>query len=88
MTPKYVNEAPGLELHRFNWLQDDEIGELNIKWNWLVGEYENPPIDVKNVHWTLGGPYFNEYKNSDFSEEWNKENKCMQFCHQKTLVNG
>ena len=84
MTPKYVNEAPGLELHRFNWLQDNEIGELNIKWNWLVGEYENPPIDVKNVHWTVGGPYFNEYKNSDFSEEWNKENKCMQFCQQKT----
>jgi hypothetical protein len=88
MTPKYVNDAPGLELHRFNWLQDNEIGELNIKWNWLVGEYENPPIDVKNVHWTVGGPYFNEYKNSDFSEEWNKENKSMQFCHQKTLVNG
>jgi hypothetical protein len=36
----------------------------------------------------VGGPYFNEYKNSDFSEEWNKENKSMQFCHQKTLVNG
>jgi hypothetical protein len=39
----YVNNAEPKELHRFSWLKDDEIGELDIRWNWLVGEYENPP---------------------------------------------
>jgi hypothetical protein len=41
-----------------------------VRWNWLVGEYDQPPQDVKNVHWTVGGPYFNEYKDADFAQEW------------------
>ena len=33
----YVNEASGLDLHRFNWLENDsEIGEIPSKWNYLV----------------------------------------------------
>lgn len=83
VTPEFVNTASPMELHRFLWLKDDEIGELDVKWNWLVGEYENPPRDVKNVHWTVGGPYFIEYQNVDFSEEWFKENALMNFAAQK-----
>ena len=26
--------------------------------------------DAKNVHWTLGGPYFEEYARSDYADEW------------------
>ena len=85
VTPEFVNfEAPET-LHRFLWLKDDEIGSLDIKWNWLVGEYENPPPDVFNVHWTVGGPYFNEYSDADFSSEWFKENERMNFCAQKII---
>jgi hypothetical protein len=88
ITPKYVNEASGLDLHRFNWLEDNDIGELDVKWNWLVGEYENPPFDVKNVHWTVGGPYFDEYKNSDYANEWFKEKEDMNYCKQiKNILN-
>jgi hypothetical protein len=83
VTPQFVNEATGLQLHRFSWLENHEIGELNIKWNWLVGEYDNPPSDVKNVHWTVGGPYFNEYKKTAFSAEWHKEKELMLNCMQK-----
>jgi len=82
VTPEYVNSASPTDLHRFNWLEDKHIGELNIRWNWLVGEYEDPPSDVKNVHWTIGGPYFNEYRNADFSEEWFTEHKRINYCAQ------
>lgn len=82
VTPEYVNTATPKELHRFLWLSDDEIGTLDIRWNWLVGEYDNPPDDVKNVHWTVGGPYFNEYSHVDFNEEWALMKKNINFCQQ------
>ena len=72
----------GLALHRFIWLDNDEMGELDVRWNWLVGDYIDPPVDVKNVHWTLGGPYFNEYSQVDFSGEWFEMNKKMNHCKQ------
>jgi len=80
----FFNSASGLELHRFTWLDDDEIGELPVQWNWLVGDYIDPPKDVKNVHWTNGGPYFNEYKNCDFSEDWREMHSAANFCKQRT----
>lgn len=83
LNPQYIQTATGMELHRFNWLHDDEIGELDVRWNWLVGEYKNPPVDVKNVHWTLGGPYFQEYRNVDFADEWFEESTRMNFCAQR-----
>lgn len=83
VTPEFVNTASAMDLHRFTWLQDSEIGELDVRWNWLVGEYDEPPNDVKNVHWTVGGPYFTEYKDSDFAEEWFKEHDKMNYCMQR-----
>lgn len=80
----FVNNAAALDLHRFTWLKDEEIGELDVRWNWLVGEYANPPEDVKNVHWTVGGPYFKEYENVDFSEEWFEERALMNHCMQRS----
>ena len=82
LTPEFVEKATGLTLHRFTWLDDDEIGELDVRWNWLVGDYIDPPVDVKNVHWTLGGPYFEEYSQVDFSSEWFEMNKRMNYCKQ------
>lgn len=84
LTPEYVNTASGMDLHRFTWLQDDEIGELDVRWNWLVGEYMEPPEDVKNVHWTIGGPYFHEYREADFAEEWFAACDRMNFCLQRS----
>jgi hypothetical protein len=84
VTPDFVNSTEGLKLHRFTWLDDIDIGDLDVRWNWLVGEYDDPPDDVKNVHWTVGGPYFHEYKGSDFSNEWFDERAKMQYCLQRT----
>jgi len=55
VTPEFVNSADALDLHRFTWLEDKEIGELDVRWNWLVGEYDDPPSDVKMFTGLLGG---------------------------------
>lgn len=70
LTTDYVNTATGLELHQFKWLKDESlIGEIPLEWNWLVGEY--PYNDnVKNIHFTEGGPYFKEYENVEYSDKW------------------
>ena len=70
LTPDYVNSATGLQLHQFKWLEGDHmIGDLPLEWNWLVGEYEYKD-DVKSVHFTEGGPYFEEYKGCDYTIDW------------------
>lgn len=83
LTPEYVNSATGLELHQFKWLGSDAlIGDLPLEWNWLVGEYPKKN-DVKNIHYTIGGPYFDDYKNCDYSEDWNEAYIRMKSCSQK-----
>jgi lipopolysaccharide biosynthesis glycosyltransferase len=70
LTPEYVNSATGLELHQFKWLENDNlIGSLPAKWNHLVGEYDKIEKPA-NVHFTVGGPYFNEYKTCDYADDW------------------
>jgi len=70
LTPNYVNRASGLELHQFKWLEsEDLIGEIPLEWNWLVGEYEYIK-EPKNVHYTKGGPWFKDYKDCDYSQDW------------------
>jgi len=70
LTPDYVNKASGLELHQFKWLENEElIGSLPLEWNWLAGEYPYKE-DIKNIHYTEGGPYFEQYADCDYSSEW------------------
>jgi len=70
LTPEYVNTATGLQLHQFKWLEDDGlIGALPPTWNHLVG-YSEPMPDAANVHYTLGGPYFDEYRGCEHAQAW------------------
>jgi hypothetical protein len=70
LTPSYVETASGLELHRFEWLRDEAlIGALPLEWNWLVGEYDFNPA-AKIAHFTRGGPYFQDYADCDYADEW------------------
>ena len=77
LTPAYVNDAPGLDLHRFRWTDDGAIGEIPLEWNWLVGEYERS-ANAKIVHYTLGGPYFDDYRDCDYAAEWFAEFDSMR----------
>lgn len=77
LTPDYVNTATGLELHQFKWLADDSlIGELPLRWNHLVGEYDFSDT-AGNVHYTIGGPYFTEYSDCDYADEWRSMREAM-----------
>ena len=69
LTPEYVNTATGLELHRFNWIQDHQIGSLPLGFNWLIGEYpQNATAQI--YHWTLGGPWLPETTTADHADLW------------------
>lgn len=69
LEPEYVSKATGAHLHRFQWLQDERIGELPLEWNWLETEYAPNP-KAKLIHYTLGTPCFPEYSETDTSNEW------------------
>lgn len=77
LSPDYVSSASGLELHRFAWTEDRLIGKLEPEWNWLVGEYPHNPA-ARIVHFTLGGPYFPEYRACDYADEWFAERHLME----------
>ena len=69
LTPDYVNSASGLQLHRFEWLEDDRrIGPLPLgRWNHLIDVQPADPRPAEQggpalVHWTLGGPWFRQYR--------------------------
>ena len=74
----YVNNASGLDLHRFNWLENaNEIGAFNSDgWNELICS-DNNAISrndsySKLIHWTLGGPWFKDQRNmgGEFARKW------------------
>ena len=77
LTPDYVSNASGLELHQFKWLEsEDAIGALPSRWNHLV-DYDPPRADAALVHYTLGGPYFPEYAGCEYADEWRAERERM-----------
>jgi lipopolysaccharide biosynthesis glycosyltransferase len=72
LTPDYVNTATGLELHQFKWLPGDHlIGEIPAQWNHLV-DYDPalPATQLSMIHYTEGGPYFENYKTCGYADLW------------------
>lgn len=62
----------GAFLHRFGWLEDHLIGKLDHTWNYLVGVYDD--IDHPNIiHYTNGGPWFEDYRDCSHSGFWKKQ---------------
>jgi hypothetical protein len=70
LTPAVVNSADPAYLHRFSWVPDAEIGNLDKGWNYLEGWYAPYYDKLKAVHYTLGGPWFDNKQDCDFAEEW------------------
>jgi lipopolysaccharide biosynthesis glycosyltransferase len=69
LTVDFVNSVPGRDLHRFCWLQDDQIGELTSSWNFLVG-HTDPSISPDVVHFTEGGPWMAGFESVPYADEW------------------
>lgn len=68
LTPELVNNSEPSYLHRLLWA--DNIGSIPHEYNYLVGYYSG---EFKALHYTDGGPWFENYRNCEYSELWNNE---------------
>lgn len=71
LTPELVNRESGAYLHRMQWADDEDIGALPTEWNWLEGWNEKPANGTpKAVHFTRGGPWFDQWQDVDYGDLW------------------
>ncbi|MCG7944957.1 MAG: glycosyltransferase [Candidatus Thiodiazotropha taylori] len=70
LTPDYINQAEPKHLHRMTWANED-IGEIQHRWNYLVGYHTDE--DYSLIHWTDGGPWFDDYRDPPLSDLWYNE---------------
>ena len=69
-----VNKESGAFLHQFQWCNDDEIGSLDERWNWLEGWTSSHNNQTPfAVHYTRGGPWFTEWQDVEYAENWISE---------------
>jgi len=74
LTPAVVNSATPAFLHQFKWLSDDQaIGALDREWNFLEGEYPKPEVVPGVIHFTNGGPWFEQWQECDYADLWLQE---------------
>ena len=79
LTPDVINARTGAFLHRFQWLDDSLVGAVDETWNWLEGWSSKPDADHPNVvHFTRGGPWFDEWKHVDYAELWLAEERALE----------
>jgi lipopolysaccharide biosynthesis glycosyltransferase len=70
LSPQFVQESPGSFLHRFQWLEERQVGELPTQWNALVGEQDISAASL--LHYTCGAPGFAHYAHCDGARHWHK----------------
>ena len=85
LTPDFIQQATGAQLHRFSWVDDKRIGELPPEWNWLPDEY-GPNLNAKLLHYTLGAPCFQEFADTPQGNEWHRERILTEYCLQRNLL--
>lgn len=78
LTPEVVNTRTPQHLHRFEWVDDEAIGELPPPWNFLEGEYPAPAEVPCGIHFTNGGPWFPECTDVEYADLWLAERDMMQ----------
>ena len=87
-----IGSPPPKELADESWVRvsireytpppDDLIGELPHRRNHLV-DYSPalPAEELSNLHFTTGGPYFDDYKNCGYADLWFAERDRMLFAN-------
>ena len=68
LTPDFIQNTEE-NLHGLCWLEAHEIGEMDGKWNQLVGYQECQGV-TGNLHFTMGVPAFPETSTSEFGQIW------------------
>ena len=75
LTKEYLDNASPADLHQFKFMCDCCIGEIPKMYNCLVGHYDCS--EAKALHYTNGGPWFDQYKNSEKASAWWKVYKSL-----------
>lgn len=84
LTQALVNTAGGAYLHRMQWVADEDIGGLPVEWNWLEGWNQEPANGMpKAVHFTRGGPWFEQWQKVDYAEAWLAERAALRRSEQR-----
>lgn len=77
LTPAEVNFMTGRDLHALAWLDDTLIGALPYSYNFISGVSPNLPPECKGMpdvmHYTDGGPWFEECQSVPYAEWWTEE---------------
>lgn len=90
VTKEFVNKAKGSELHSFSWLSDDLIGLLPHTYNYIRGVSPALPAESKGkpdvVHYTEGGPWFDNCKHVAYAQFWLDEYENYQANREDYIV--
>lgn len=57
-------------LHRFGWVSEESLGDISYKWGVLSGYEQCSKPNA--IHYTDGGPWYDNYKNCEYSNLWNE----------------
>ena len=68
LTPDFIQNTEE-NMHGLCWLDEADIGEMDSKWNQLVG-YQDCQGMSGNLHFTMGVPAFPETSTSEFGQMW------------------
>lgn len=83
LLPDRVNTWEGGALHRFIWISQShqmvssEIGDIPECWQ-FIPDHSEPrvkPEEIRCIHWTMGGPWFEHMRKCKYANEWWKEYK-------------
>lgn len=74
LTKEAVGFMKGADLHAFSWLKDNQIGALPVSYNYIMGVSPKLPPErgarPDVIHFTDGGPWFEECKEVPYSQMW------------------
>lgn len=80
-----ANHADGSYLHQFSWLDDSDIGSIPHSWNYVPSVSPDTNV-VKAVHFSLGGPWLPDYRETEYAKEWYKELEHMNSIRDKFTI--
>lgn len=75
LTPEAVNFCKGSELHSLYWLENNLIGKLPYSYNYIASISPSLPVEEYPavIHYTEGGPWFENCQNVTYAEKWIEE---------------
>lgn len=90
LTQEKVSFATGAYLHAFEWLPEELIGSIPFTYNFISGVSPKLPPECGGrpyvVHYTEGGPWFENCRSVPYSQLWLDEYEDWQNTRQDYLI--